>query len=110
MTTIYSAAPIIGIILAAIIGLIFWKRTSNRPSNERKREVSAKKEEVAKKVEVNTKKQDEIFVEVKEIEKKEEEHEQRIEDVVADTAKEIEDLTKIKDPRETIERIKKNWG
>jgi sugar phosphate permease len=70
MTTIYSAAPIIGIILAAIIGLIFWKRTSNGPSKERKRELGKKKEEAADKIKENTKKQDEIFVEVKEIEKK----------------------------------------
>jgi hypothetical protein len=44
------------------------------------------------------------------LKKKEKEHEENIQDIVKDTAKEIEDLTKIKDPRETIDRIKKNWG
>lgn len=110
LSTFYSFAPVIGMILAVFIGFIFWKRTSNKSSNEIRDKIKDEKKDIGKKIEVNTKKQDEIFEEVNTLEKEEKKHEEKIDEVISDTAKEIQDLTKVKDPRETIKRIRKNWN
>lgn len=100
------------IILIAILagaGLIFWKGTSNKSSEKRKNKLEKSKTAISSKIHVNEEKEKAIIKEVKELEEKSKEKEEKTKIIINDAANEVKEVLSNNDLRETVKNILNKW-